>query len=234
MSKDDRPPSFRDRVRSGLRLGGLVLALLCIRSSVAAPYRVPTASMEPTIIAGDRIYVNKLAYDLKLPFLGVSLLRLGEPARGEVVLFQPPGEEGIPYVKRVIGVPGDRISMEAGRLKINGVMLPLEGLADRAPLDEASDHPKRKQLFRESLGEISHLVAQDLLALRLREFPELEIPADNYFVMGDNRDNSADSRVFGFVPRDAFLGRASIVYASVRWDENGFQIFWDRFFKRLG
>jgi signal peptidase I len=174
---------------------------------------VPTGSMKPTILEGDRIVVNKLAYDLKVPFTRVRLARWDEPQRGDIVVLYSP-EDGKRLVKRVIGVPGDRIAMVRDRLIVNGTAV------EYAPLDAASvpgldGRARGRVLAVEELGRREHAVMITPTVPAPRSFGELLVPPDRYFVMGDNRDESADSRFFGFVPRDAIVGRATAVAASV-------------------
>lgn len=173
---------------------GLGLMLL-VRSTFANQYLVPTGSMEPTIAVGDRIFTNRVAYDLKVPLTNWSLARLGDPAHGDVVVFESPREAGLVLVKRLIAVPGDQVRILDGFVWLNGQRLDL------------SDG-------RESLGEHTYQ-PQHMLWRPIRGHHEFTVPADHYFFMGDNRDNSSDGRVFGFVPRSHLIGRASRVLFSM-------------------
>jgi signal peptidase I len=209
----------------------VVLVVGGFRSAVADWNDVPTGSMKPTILEGDRIVINKLAYDLKLPFTSWRILRWAAPQRGDiVVLFSP--NDGKRLVKRVIGVPGDRIALRDDRLFINDRAVSYEPLPAGALEDfHPSRHPRRV-LATERLGAHSHpvMITPDLPALRF--FGPLQVPPGQYFVMGDNRDESGDSRVFGFVPEDSIAGRATAVAASVD-PGNHYLPRWHRFLRAL-
>jgi signal peptidase I len=185
--------------------------------------------MRPTILEGERIVVNKLAYDLKLPFTRVRLARWGEPRRGDVaVLFSP--SDGKRLVKRIVGVPGDVLAMRNERLILNGQ--PLEyrpaagGVEPRAALE-----PGQFVAF-EALGDRLHPIAISPGEDALRSFGPIRVPDGQYFVMGDNRDRSFDSRYFGMVPAKAITGRAVAVAVSLD-PGNYFLPRWSRFFRAL-
>jgi signal peptidase I len=191
----------------------LVLVVLTFRGAVADWNDVPTGSMIPTIIEGDRIFVNKLAYGLRVPLTYTWIGRWDEPERGEIVVLHSP-EDGGRLVKRVIGVPGDLIAMQSNRLYING-----EPVSYGRPTTRMGDIPgggRRLQqiLATEQLGDHAHPVLATPAAQAKRSFGPIRVPSGHYFVMGDNRDLSADSRVFGFVPRDQIVGRSSRVVIS--------------------
>jgi signal peptidase I len=192
----------------------VVLVVGGFRSAVADWNDVPTGSMKPTILEGDRIVVNKLAYDLKVPFTTWRILRWATPQRGDiVVLFSP--SDGKRLVKRVVGLPGDRIAMRNDRLYLNGEPLAYGPLLAQA-LDGYTPSGRMRRMFAsEQLGSHDHpvMITPDVPALRV--FGPLQVPLGDYFVMGDNRDESGDSRVFGFVPGDSIVGRATAVAASV-------------------
>ncbi len=185
----------------------IVAVLAAFRSSLADWNDVPTQSMEPTILVGDRIAVNKLAYDLKVPFTTLHLAEWGAPARGDIVVFYAPGS-GKRMVKRVVGVPGDTIAMRYGRLTINGRPADVQPSPAAAPTGLTDPRPHR--FSTEALdgpAGARHAIMEQPLRAALRSFGPVRVPAGRYFVMGDNRDNSGDSRVFGFVPRDQIVGR---------------------------
>lgn len=181
-----------------------VLLMLVFRSAVADWNHVPSSSMYPGIIEGDRIGINKLAYDIQLPFTGISLYELDDPARGEIVVFSHP-ETGIRLVKRVIGVPGDTLAMRDNRLILNGQPLAYTELTQG---DTSSD-------WLEQLPGAPHTIRTHHTASGRSSFAPVQVPEGHYIMLGDNRDNSGDSRVFGFVPRDALIGRASHVVMSL-------------------
>jgi signal peptidase I len=212
----------------------LVLVVMgSFRSALADWNDVPSGSMRPTIVEGDRIFVNKAAYSLRVPFTRLRLVEWAEPKRGDiVVLFSP--EDGKRLVKRVVGLPGDRLEMLEGRLLIN------DQPATYAPIDPdlvSSIEPQERSGFRffeEDLGDRQHqLMVPDWPGAR-GYFGRLEVPPDHYFVMGDNRNNSRDSRYFGFVERAAIVGRATYVAFSLD-KTHGFppSIRWNRFLSAL-
>ncbi len=191
-------------------IGILVLVFTSFRSIVSDWNDVPTGSMRPTIIDGDRIYVNKLAYGLKVPFTTWHITRWGSPARGEIVVFYKP-TDGVRLVKRVIGVPGDKIKLDGNMLTINGKRLEYEEIGNDVG-DPLPAPPRR--YFREHLGDYVHTIAiySDVRTVARPDFRDLQeftVPAGMYYMMGDNRDNSADSRDFGFVPEGEILGRST-------------------------
>ncbi len=188
---------------------------------------VPSGSMKPNILIGDRVFVNKLAYDLKIPFTTTHIASWGDPKRGDVAVFFSP-EDGKRLVKRVIGLPGDRISMRNNHLLINGE------LASYEPLDAASKDglPPGSTLFTETIEDRNYPVLFNPARPSMTNFPAITIPEGHYFMMGDNRDNSHDSRFFGPVPRQKVLGRAGSVIFSLDYD-HWFLPRSDRFFRNL-
>ena len=200
----------------------LFIALMVLfRSAIADWNEVPTGSMKPTIVEGDRIWVNKLAYDFRIPFEGTSLIKFSDPQRGDIVVFESAVSDKR-LVKRVIGVPGDVISMQNNELTING-----KGLSYQVT-DEGEEHTD----LNENLLGINHSVRVTKNALSLDSFSSIIVPEGNYMVLGDNRDNSADSRVIGFVPREEIIGRARHVVLSFNYD-NYYIPRSDRFFYKL-
>lgn len=201
-----------------------IIIILAFRWSVASPYHVPTASMEPTIKVGDRLLAYKLAYDLKVPFLDYTLFTWGDPKRGDIVVFKYPKDTEIDYVKRIVGLPGDKIRVENQILFINGVAQErIDHENDRSVLKDIHDTAEAKILTLEKLGDLDHWVIQDKPESPFfsggKSFPsdgtEFVVPADGYFAMGDNRDNSTDSRSWGYVPRDYVRGKALFVMWSM-------------------
>ena len=192
----------------------LALVMFSIRSSLADWNDVPTGSMKPTIIEGDRVFVNKLAYDLKVPFTTWHLVEWGNPQRGDIVVFYSP-HDGQRLVKRVIGLPGDTVELRNEKLFLNGEPVeyaPLDA-AVSAPLTEAE---RSASLFAtEQLPSRPHAVMATPSLPAPRNFGPQQVPAGEYFMMGDNRDNSFDSRFWGSVPRKQILGRATAVVISL-------------------
>ena len=228
---------FRNRIwnrENGRWLVSLSLILLAVtsfRSAIADWNDVPTGSMQPTILIGDRIFVNKLAYDLKVPFTQKRLATWCHPERGDIVVCWSP-ENGQRLVKRVTGLPGDLIQLKDNRLLINGRVLDYEPLAGRREAAAIGEGSAGMDFYTEDLTGVEHVVAVLPHRRSLKNFGPVRIPADKYFVMGDNRDNSADSRYFGFVDRSAISGRTRGVVLSLDFD-NHYLPRWDRFFSRL-
>jgi len=219
--------AWRDWLRS---IVFIVLAVTAFRSAVADWNDVPTGSMKPTILEGDRIVVNKLAYDLKIPYTRVRIAQWGDPDRGDIVVLSSPAD-GKRLVKRVIGLPGDTIAMDRNRLVVNGVPVTY------SPLDPAlaiafHPHGDRRVLAAEELDGNQHAMMITPGARTLQSFGPVEVPEGQYFLMGDNRDESFDSRYFGFVDRQRIVGRALAVAGSVNPD-NHFWPRWQRFFTGL-
>jgi len=198
----------------------IFLGLMFIFRSACADWNtVPSASMKPTLVEGDRIAVNKLAYDLHIPFTHISLLKLGDPARGDVAIFDSKVSDKR-LVKRVIGIPGDTVSMTNNQLTINGKAIDYE--KDSASIDQIEKLFNTPHSVRISNPD-DHAFAN---------FPAVVVPEGQYLMLGDNRDNSADSRVIGFVPRGEFVGRSRAVVMSLNYD-NYYIPRADRFFKTL-
>lgn len=211
----------------------LVIALLVatsLKSAIADWHDIPTGSMKPTILAGDRIFVNKLAYDLKVPYTTWHLASWGNPKRGDIVVFFSP-EDGKRLVKRVVGLPDDTIAMHKNQLFINGEFVKYEVLGQEIIDQIAPNQQAHHLFFTENIAGKKHAVMFTPSRPSVHSFPPVTIPQGNYFMMGDNRDNSADSRFFGFVERKRIVGRATAVVLSR--DESFFHPRWDRFFQRL-
>lgn len=182
-----------------------VILMVSFRSAMADWNVVPTGSMKPTILEGDRILVNKLAYDLRIPFTHVVLYRFADPRRGDVVIFDSRAAD-TRLVKRVIGLPGDTVEMRDNRLIIDGIE------ARYSSVERAAD-----AIFAtESYGDLAHRIELDHTGKsRLSTFGPVKVPKGRYLVLGDNRDNSADSRVYGFIPREEIVGSAKMVVLSL-------------------
>lgn len=207
----------------------LILLVLCFRWSIASPYHVPTASMEPTIKVGDRLLAFKLSYGFKIPFTDYSLVEWSSPKQGDIIVFRYPKEPQIDYVKRVVGIPGDRVRVESNTIYINGVVqAKVEHNFDRSILTDIDDNPQIKNLYRETLKGVEHWVMQDkpgpfdMFRSRFPPDGEFLVPEDSLFVMGDNRDNSTDSRTWGVVPMSYVRGKALFVLWSMYSKDNEF------------
>jgi signal peptidase I len=182
-----------------------LLIFFAFRWSFADHTRVPTGSMEPTIAVGDHLIINKLAYDFKIPFTQFKVLKIDNPEAGDIITFTPPHDPKTTYVKRLIAGPGDKVEVKDGFVKVNGKSLIQEKLEITQPIFS----------YQESLNGHTYTVARDLLQARPQEL-SLIVPKDKYFFMGDNRDNSLDSRAWGFVDRSQILAKAERVLFSVR------------------
>jgi signal peptidase I len=198
--------NLKESIRKNTSFLIFLLLVFAFRWSFADQYQVPTGSMEPTIHVGDRILVNKLAYNLKVPFTDLILQPMDEPKRGDIVVFKSPEAEGLTLVKRLIGLPGDHIQIQNGFIKINGQ--PLKGTdLGIAKLQLPKISEAEEIFYPESIGEYNVVIKR--LPHRVRaESLEFDVPADQYFMMGDNRDNSFDSRYWGFAPRENLKGKA--------------------------
>jgi signal peptidase I len=194
----------------------VLLLVLVLRSFLFEPFRIPSGSMMPTLLEGDFIFVNKFAYGLRLPVLNSKFVDLGEPERGDVVVFRLPSDESVNYIKRVVGLPGDVVEYD-DRLKqvtVNGEPIPIEVIGEY-PDEFGVD------LAIEVLGDAEHEV---LLTRNSRSKGGLyPVPEGFYFVMGDNRDNSKESRYEGveFIPEGNLVGRAERIWMSWRKPSEG-------------
>ena len=184
-----------------------VLLMVVFRSSWADWNDVPSGSMEPSILVGDRILVDRAAYDLRVPLFGQRLLTFADPVRGDVVVFESAAADKR-LVKRVIGVPGDVVAMRGNALVLNG-----EPLAYR--LVSRAGHGA---VFEESLPGTPHAIRLSATPSPRASFDPVTVPAGHYLVLGDNRDSSADSRAFGFVPREEIIGRSDRVVLSLDYE----------------
>ncbi|MEZ5557248.1 MAG: signal peptidase I [Pseudomonadales bacterium] len=196
-----------------------IVVMLVFRSAIADWNQVPSGSMLPSILIGDRIVVNKLAYDLRVPFTLQRLAHWSTPQRGDVVTFTSPEDDRL-LVKRVVALPGDVVELHQNRLTINGMT------ASYSPVDDAEQRSLPFQprpgyrLYHENLFGRQHLVMlrADGRAGFAGSFPATTVPEGKYLMLGDNRDNSRDSRVIGFIDRDRILGRATTVAFSLDYD----------------
>lgn len=200
----------------------VLLIVLVIRSFVFEPFRIPSGSMMPTLLQGDFIFVKKYAYGLRLPVLETKIIETGEPERGDVVVFRLPSDPAVNYIKRVVGLPGDRIEYDGHRLRINGA--PVELQRD----DESPDFRGMAQ-FVEKLDDREHAILVERRNYMMRD-GVYEVPEGTYFVMGDNRDNSRDSRFIGAIPEAFLVGEAVRIWMHMdgwslpRWDRIGMKI----------
>lgn len=224
-AKDEKPKHIFEYARSFFPV---FLLVLIIRSFIIQPYRVPTGSLEPTVMPGDFIVVNQFAYGLRLPVLRTKIYNVGEPKRGDIVLFYYPKDDSTIYVKRVIGLPGDHIAYHDKVLTINGDRIWQTPMG--MDLDVESNYVIPVQVKMEVLGNVEHRIFVKP-GYKLGESFDLVVPENNYFMMGDNRDDSADSREWGFVPEKNIIGKAFGVWMS--WDSDKSGVRWDRIGKGI-
>jgi signal peptidase I len=209
----------------------LALVLFSVRSSLADWNDVPTGSMKPTILEGDRVWVNKLAYDLKIPFTTWHLAEWGDPGRGDIVVFYSP-HDGQRLVKRVIGLPGDTVELRNDNLILNGKPMNYKPLPEELLRDVAAAERSQSKYATEELPGQTHAVAAIPGMPARRDYGPFRVPEGQYFMMGDNRDNSFDSRYYGPVDRKQILGRATGVTLSLD-HKNYWLPRWNRFFTSL-
>ena len=203
-------------------LAVFIFLMMVFRSALADWNVVPTGSMKPTILEGDRILVNKLAYDFNIPLTHISLHKIADPQRGDIVVFDSEAAD-TRLVKRVIGLPGDTVEMRDNRLIINGLAARYSGIEYEADTIFA---------LESYLGMSHRIEIARNGASRFSTFGPVTVPKDSYLVLGDNRDNSADSRFYGFIPRHEIVGSARTIVLSLDYD-NHYIPRADRFFRTL-
>jgi signal peptidase I len=203
----------------------VIAAVFVLRSFVVEPFKIPSGSMLPTLQIGDLILVNKYHYGLRLPVVNTKLVENNAPARGDVVVFHYPPDPRIDYIKRIVGTPGDRVEWKDQKLSVNGQSVPVTPDGQFYNKDLMRYVPQ----YQEQLGERKHAMLVDdkraQVPMRMREFVgpadacrhtsdgvSCQVPQGHYFVMGDNREDSLDSRFWGFVPQDNLVGRAFFVW----------------------
>jgi len=205
----------------------VILAVFVLRSFVVEPFKIPSGSMMPTLLIGDFILVNKFTYGIRLPIVNRKVISINEPKRGDVMVFRYPPDPSLDYIKRVVGLPGDRIEYRGKRLWINGREIPLDPIGDYL----SRERMQYSQRYLERLNGVEHeiLLERDVPSLPSygRAFPHsgncnyntegmsCVVPAGHYFMMGDNRDNSSDSRVWGFVPDENIVGKAFFIWLNL-------------------
>lgn len=228
--------NFRARARHWWRqeIRPLLITLLvvcAVRSSLADWNDVPTGSMRPTILEGDRIWVNKLAYDLKVPFTTWHLAEWNNPQRGDIAVFFSP-HDGKRLVKRVVGLPGDTLELRNNALVINGQPVEYQPIAEGLLRDIPAADRTGRVFASEQLSRQTHAVAGYPAAPAMRSFAPIRVPSGQYFMMGDNRDDSFDSRYWGPVARNEIVGRATAVVMSLD-RQHYWKPRWQRFFTSL-
>ena len=202
----------------------VILIVFTLRSFLVEPFKIPSGSMIPTLLVGDFILVNKYHYGIRLPVINKKIVDINQPERGDVMVFRYPEDPSVDYIKRVVGLPGDKVAYQNKRLSINGQEVPLK----EGPDYLLKDKIQFLKQYTETLGKVEHSILVDTsepAALPyVKQFPLREnclynnngvvctIPPGHYFMMGDNRDNSSDSRVWGFVPEANIVGKAFFIW----------------------
>ncbi len=221
-----REPVFVEYARAFFPV---ILIVFLLRSFIVEPFRIPSGSMLPSLYVGDFILVNKFAYGIRLPVVNQKIVDVNSPKRGEVVVFRFPGDPSINYIKRVVGLPGDRVVYDGKKIYINGKLMEQIG---GTPYTRGQGGEILQNATRAT--EILDAIRHDILLTDRPDYtpPEHVVPAGHYFVMGDNRDHSNDSRYWGYVPEENLVGKAFLIWFS--WDA-GHPWFWQNVvFERIG
>lgn len=223
IAEATRPPFLVDLARSLLPIFIIVLIL---RSFLVEPFRIPSGSMMPTLLVGDFILVNKFTYGIRLPVLNTKIIPISEPKRGDVVVFRYPENPTIPYIKRVVGLPGDHIVYHNSTkvVYINGEPIPQKFLGSYQGVGEGSGMTGADEKIENLTGvEHSILMYSNRIFSADTPYMDITVPPGHYFVLGDNRDNSRDSRFWGTVPEENLIGKAFLIWMS--WDRG---VHWER------
>lgn len=199
----------------------VIFIVFFIRSFIVEPFKIPSGSMMPTLLVGDYILVNKFTYGLRIPILNNTFIEVGKPSRGDVFVFHFPPQPSIDYIKRVVGLPGDVISYKDKQLTINGAPLSYTNLGEYEYLEPGLKIVTANHAH-EKLGEVDHALltrpspdlysSPDMIGWQFSMGESITVPEGHYFAMGDNRDNSSDSRVWGFVPEHNLVGKAFFIW----------------------
>lgn len=204
----------------------IFLIVLVLRAFLVEPFRIPSGSMMPTLLVGDFILVNKFAWGLRLPITKDKVVALGEPKRGDVAVFRWPPNPKLDYIKRVIGVPGDRIRYQNKTLYINGEQVGVKALGPYTP-EGSGMRATGSYEATEQLGDVAHSVLINPMypdfgpSCGFLGHREITVPAGHYFMMGDNRDDSNDGRCWGLVPEENLVGKAFMIWMSWDWQRTG-------------
>lgn len=206
-------------IKEALSFFPILIIVLCLRSFLIEPFRIPSSSLEPTLQIGDFVAVNKFIYGIRLPILEKKIIEISKPKIGDIVVFRWPPNPKFDYIKRVIGLPGDKVTYENKELRVNGKKFNLTSI----PVGPENTNPYIHE-FIESLPQFKHHIYQ-----RNNVEPynfNITVPKNHYFVMGDNRDDSADSRYWGFVPDEFLRGKAFGIWMS--WDAKHYRVRFHR------
>lgn len=190
----------------------VLIVVLILRSFIAEPFRIPSNSMMPTLLTGDFILVNKFAYGLRLPITNQKIVSVGEPQRGDVVVFKPPHHPEQDWIKRIVGLPGDVVAYHNNQVTLNGQLLQYQPIGTYQGVANGAEMTGAQEL-QEALPGRSHRVLERLdMPEMIQAEGEWKVPPGKFFVMGDNRDNSEDSRFWGFLPEQNLRGRAFLIW----------------------
>lgn len=221
IEEEQREPILVEYARSFFPV---ILIVLILRSFLIEPFRIPSGSMIPTLKVGDFILVNKFSYGIRLPVIDLKVINVSKPERGDVVVFRYPKDPSIDYIKRVIGLPGDKISYNGKEVYVNGKRMASSMIGPYTETKDGLPIPGANKLT-EDLGEgVKHEILID--STRSSFNGEWLVPEDNYFVMGDNRDNSNDSRFWGTVPETNLVGKAFMIWMNWNFEDGGIE--WSR------
>jgi signal peptidase I len=232
FSKSEKYSHRPKVVQWSIELFPVLLLVLVFRGFIFEPFRVPSNSMMPTLLTGDFILVNKFDYGLRLPLLNSKIIDFSKPERGDVIVFRYPnyehtaGYSGVDFIKRVVALPGDTISYEKDQLTINGETVDYRKIGAYQGVDSGKAMSGYRQV-RELIDHADHDILLHPLG-HSRELSKTTVPEGHYFVMGDNRSHSSDSRFWGYVPEDYILGRAIGIWMHWDWNHNTMQ------FSRIG
>ncbi|MBC7802646.1 MAG: signal peptidase I [Candidatus Parcubacteria bacterium] len=205
----------------------VILVVFVLRSFLVEPFKIPSGSMIPTLLIGDFILVNKFTYGIRLPVVHTKLVELNNPKRGDVMVFRYPADTSLDYIKRVVGLPGDRVEYRDKELRINGELVPRRQTADYESRERLQYFPRYLENFGGSEHEVILEKETPGFVNRVMDFRHsgncdynsgglvCTVPAGHYFMMGDNRDNSSDSRVWGFVPDENIVGKAFFIWLNL-------------------
>jgi len=190
----------------------VLAVVLILRSFVAEPFRIPSNSMMPTLLTGDFILVNKFTYGLRLPINNHKVVGIGEPQRGDVVVFRPPHHPDQDWIKRVVGLPGDRVGYHDNQVSVNGKVLTYAPIGVYQGKGNGTEMTGAEELQEDLLGRQHHVLERTNLPFIDQGEGDWIVPPGHYFVMGDNRDNSEDSRYWGFLPEQNLRGKAFLIW----------------------
>jgi len=205
----------------------VILVVFALRSFLVEPFKIPSGSMIPTLLIGDFILVNKYTYGIRIPVINVKVVELNHPRRGDVMVFRYPADPSLDYIKRVVGLPGDRVEYRDKSLTVNGVRVPRRQVGDYESRERLQYFPRYLESFDGAEHEIILEKESPGFTPRGMDFRHsgncdynsgglvCTVPAGHYFVMGDNRDNSSDSRVWGFVPDENIVGKAFFIWLNL-------------------